>query len=316
MEFRKFNSLENTYQARVLSAIADQGIGEGDCWIVTEKVDGANFAFYFDGVNHKIASRNQFVDGTFFACQPVVDKIQPLMEKLFNPARDKQIIVYGELYGPSVQGRINYGEKGFVAFDLVVTLHDDVQFAVDKVVARAVLEHHGFPVIPLIGRFDTLNEALAVSSTFRSHLTPEDHEGDNFAEGVVIEPALPSYFRNGSRVYLKNRSPEFSEISNAKYKAPATAVATPQEIQSLLEAVVPYLTENRVNNVRSKLGDVSGHDFGKLLKLTVSDAIEDFEKDTESSVEAFAGANLGLFHKLLAKAATEPVRAVFLANKQ
>ncbi|MDN5422778.1 MAG: hypothetical protein L0G39_16725, partial [Chryseobacterium sp.] len=50
MIFKTYNSIENAYQARVIDQIRLQGFGD-EVFIVQEKVHGANFSFFTDGVN-------------------------------------------------------------------------------------------------------------------------------------------------------------------------------------------------------------------------------------------------------------------------
>lgn len=304
MEFTKFSSLENTYNAKLINMVREQF---GDkLFIVTEKIHGANFAFYYDGENLQIASRNQFVDTTFFACAQVVAACEPKIKALYKLAcaPGQLMVVYGELAGDGIQKEVEYGAKNFYAFELVIDGE-----AQSKAGAFSCFYHAGLPhpEIIYVGDFEN---ALAVKETFQSYLTPEDYDGENEAEGVVIEPVEPSFFANGKRVYLKKKTESFSE-RKAKNKAPAP-VEVPENVQELFTEVSAYLTENRVKNVISKLGEVGKADFGKVLKLTVEDAIEDFEKDTERHVGKELQASTGWLNKLLAKQATSVVRAVFL----
>lgn len=63
MEFKKFSSLENTYRQNLIDKVQYEG-KDGGAWIVTEKIHGANFSFWCDGIEVKTASRTQFVYGT------------------------------------------------------------------------------------------------------------------------------------------------------------------------------------------------------------------------------------------------------------
>lgn len=309
MEFRKFESLENTYNGKLLHYITEQGL-DIDLWMVTEKVDGANFGLYFDGEVLQTASRNQFVDGTFFACQEVVDQLANKVRKLYSTmalsGSGKLMVVYGELYGPNVQGRVNYGPKGFCGFDITI---DGVP--VDKVNAFSAMLLCDIPVAPLLF-VGSYAGALAYDHEFKSKLTPADAnpEDANICEGVVIEPVTPGYFASGKRVYLKHKTEAFSER-----KGPAKIKVEPEvpaDVQSFLEAISGYITESRVHSVISKLGEIGKGDFGKVLKLTVQDAIEDFEKETERCVGRQLGSNTSWLLKLLTKEATPVVRTVFL----
>lgn len=307
MEFRKFDSLENTYNEKMIHYVRDQLLDDGD-WIVTEKIDGANFAFYINDEKAQIASRNQFVDTTFFACGEVVSELLPAMQRLYSnmglEGSGSLMVVYGELYGPNIQGRVNYGPKGFVGFDILIDGE-----AQPKMDARTEMAAAGIPVVPrlYIGSFEG---ALAYRHAFQSFLTPDDFNEENECEGVVIEPALPTFFHSGKRVYLKHKTDAFSERKGpAKVRVEADV---PEAVSDMLQRVAPYLSESRVHSVISKLGEIGKGDFGKVLKLTVQDAIEDFEKEAEVSVGRLLSVSMGLFLKLMSKEATATVRSVFL----
>lgn len=312
MNFSKFSSLENVSNQRAMFAVLEQGISGP--WVVTEKIDGANFCFYTDGDRVWVASRTQFVDGSFFNCQDVIDRYSDAIKQFHASGGQKGILrVYGELFGPKINGRINYGNRDFVAFDLVfVPEGSDTEVHCNKLVAQDLCKWFDIPFVPLLGVYERFDDALQHTVTFRSNLTPEGHEGNNFAEGVVIEPMHAQFFANGKRVYFKNRAPEFMEIAHVKRDVPKEAVVLPEQVQKLLEDISCYLTENRVYNVASKIGELGEKDFGKLLSLVVADAREDYEKDNDVAILDIVGSAEKTLAKTLAKAATIPVRKVFL----
>ncbi|MNF53505.1 RNA ligase [compost metagenome] len=309
MEFRKFESLENTYNAKMKHYVEDQCLDTG-LWVVTEKVDGANFAFYYDGAELKIASRNQFVDGTFFACQEVVDRYKEAVIALYERILPSggEMILYGELYGPNVQGRVNYGAKNFIGFDIVANGE-----AFTKLSVFSFLRLVGIPHVPIlfIGEF---NEAWEHRHEFDSYLTPKDHPHEVFnqAEGITIEPVVPTYFESGKRVYFKHKTEAFSEMKAPKKVKVEPDV--PEDVADMLDRISPYLSESRVHSVISKIGEVGKGDFGKVLKLTVQDAMEDFEKEFEVSVGRILQGNTAWLIKLLSKEATPVVRPAFLSH--
>ena len=308
MEFRKFDSLENTYNGKYIEAARNHEASTG-LWIVTEKIDGANFGFYFDGTEHAQASRNQFVDGTFYGASPVIEEHRPKIEALYTALQEqpdlagfKELLVYGELYGPSVQGRVNYGPKDFIGFDILL---DGVPL--NKMVVVGFLMNNGIRATPVlfVGDFET---ALRYNHAFRSHMTPADHEGDNECEGVVIEPVEPAWMYNGKRIYFKHKTEAFSER-----KAPAKikeAEVVPENVAAAFEELSALLTESRVFSVLSKEGEVTGADFGRILKLTVNDAIDELNREQGREIGRELGPSMGQLMKLLSKEATATVRAV------
>lgn len=302
MEFHKFSSLENTYRQNLIDKVQYEGKDGGE-WIATEKVDGANFSFWCDGTEVKVASRTQFVDGTFFNCQAVVNLYSQGILDWCKESGSK-IVVYGELFGGNIQNRVNYGEKDFYAFDVVV---DGV--VQNKLAGADIADACGLFFVPII-HIGTLNECLSLSNTFNSLFTPEDYEEDNTSEGLVIEPVIPNWFNNGTRIYFKNKTESFSE---KKRKPKENQVFELSEVESdLLNELLEYNTEQRVSNVLSKLGVITSKDFGKILGLTTQDLLEEFTKETDQDPKLIAEDNWKSFLKFLQAEVGKTVRVEFL----
>lgn len=304
MEFIKFSSLENSYRQNLVDKVQYEG-KDGGLWIATEKLHGANFSFWCDGVDVKVASRTQFVDGTFYNCQAVINKYSDKVFSLFKalPEYTKQIVIYGELFGGNVQKEVEYGEKDFHAFDM--TIDSVVQ---TKLAQRSLCEGSGIPSSPFIAS-GTFAECLAIENTFKSTLTPEGYLEENNAEGLVIEPVIPTWFNNGSRVYFKNKTASFSE----KKAKPKNEVFELSEDESdLLNELLSYNTEQRVSNVISKIGTVTNKDFGRILGLTTQDILEEFTKETERDPKTEAEDNWKQFLKLLQADVGKTVREQFV----
>ena len=308
MQFKKFSSLENTYRTNLIEKVVEEGIPTDD-WIVTERVDGANFSFWCDGEQVKVASRNQFVDGTFYECQEVIDEIAPKI-LAFCSDYDTQIVIYGELCGDGIQKRVNYGKKSFVAFDVHCTNSNN---PVDKEFAIDLCERIGIPFVPVLFR-GSFEDCLAVNNTFKSLLTPEGYDSANIAEGVVIEPVNPAWFHNGSRVYFKNKSEKFSEKKEKQNVKVSEELNLSEASQSVLNNLTSYVTESRVVSVISKIGKVGTRDFQRILGLTAQDAIEDYEKDTDVSVKDVCGEEWKSVLKILSGLSAHIVRSEFVKH--
>lgn len=289
LEFTKFPSLENTYRQKEIDKIQSMMIK--DKWVVTEKVHGANFSFWVtkddDGViNIKCAKRSGWIeeDEKFFNYRPVLEKYKDSLEGLCKHLNTthgyKEVVVYGELFGGNIQSGMCYPEdQDFIAFDLKC---DGV--ARTKTPSFYVLNGFNIPTTPIIGFFDTLEEALEVNESFDSLLMREGFNGDDKhkeAEGVVIEPNTPVYEPNGSRVYLKKKTKRFLEKSGKptiKHKQVTTLSPVVEEV---LGRSTPYICENRFNAVVSKIGEVTIKDIGKVMGLMTQDIIVDMEKDLD-----------------------------------
>ena len=82
----------------------------------------------------------------------------------------------------------------------------------------------------------------------------------------------------------------------------------PLEAEKLYMKFSVYLTENRLHNTLSKLGNVTAKDFGKVLGLLIQDAREDFEKECGEIDKD----NWKLVQKSIGKLAGEVVRQDWL----
>ena len=306
MIFQKFSSLDNSYRQNLIDKTQYEG-KDGGLWIATEKLHGANFSFWCDGTEVKVASRTQFVDGTFYNCQAVInrysDKVLSLTKGL--AAEGQTLVIYGELFGGNIQKEVQYGEKDFRAFDIVL---GGVPQQKTKNLVNLLTES-GIPFVPVLFT-GTFKECLELSNTFQSTLTPEGYEGENISEGLVIEPLEPSWFANGSRVYFKNKTESFSEKSRQPKEKQVFELS--EEESDLLNELLKYSTEQRVSNVISKIGQVTNRDFGKILGLTVQDILEDFSKDNAYDAKAHAESNWKQFHKLLSAEVGKTVREQFV----
>lgn len=305
MEFNKFSSLENTYRGNLIDKVQYEGKDSG-LWMATEKLHGANFSFWCDGTEVKVASRTQFVDGTFYNCQAVINKYSDSVMSLFKllNGEHKELVIYGELFGGNVQKEVEYGEKDFRAFDL--TLDGVVQTKLNQ---RAWCEGVGILSAPFI-HIGTFAECLALSNTFKSTLTPEGYEPENTSEGLVIEPVEPAWFNNGSRIYFKNKTEGFSE----KKRNPKEHIVFELSFEEseLMNELLTYNTTQRVSNVISKIGQVTNKDFGKILGLTTQDLLEEFTKETEQDPKQIAENNWKAFLKLLQSEVGKEVRSQFV----
>lgn len=290
MKFVKFTSLENTYRQRVVDEIYKQGLDDGT-WIVQSKIDGANLGVYYDGKNIRIASRQQFVSDGFFNCHAVIEKYLDQIKYMGNMAlkhdsNPNYVIIRGELYGKGIQNRVYYGaDRDLCVFDIDLVTDDKVTtlpFSTLEVFERRT--YLEFPnrkplkLAPVLAIYTTFEEAFLHSPDFKSKLTPEDYDKDNWEEGIIIRPNQPKVFGNGRRVFLKHKSKYFEEKITKKRATKEPAPISNSD-QVKLEASLEYLTESRVYSAISKLGQVTHSSFGPLLKEVVSDVYKDYNED-------------------------------------
>ena len=293
-EFKKFPSLENTYQTKPIQIAEELGLDKQQ-YIVTEKVHGANFSFWMteehlpvEGIGFcstvviKCAKRSGWIedDEKFFNYRPVLEKYRDSLERLYYHLSGtygcNEVVVFGELYGGNIQSGMCYQEdQDFFAFDMKI---DDAP--VDKLAMFNDLQTYEIPCVPLLGKFDTLQEALKFNESFDSFLMRDGFNGEEKhkeAEGVVIEPVQPAWFPNGSRVYFKKKTKRFLEKGGNKIKKEPETL--PKELESILTTSFEYINESRLQSVCSKIGEVTIKDIGKVMGLMTQDILLDMQKD-------------------------------------
>ena len=322
-EFKKFPSLENTYQIKPIQIAEELGFDK-EQYIVTEKVHGANFSFWMteehlsvEGIGLcstvviKCAKRSGWIedDEKFFNYQPVLEKYRDSLERLYYHLSGthacNEVVVFGELYGGNIQSGMCYkDDQDFIAFDMKI---DGVP--VDKLAMFDDLKTYEIPCVPLLGKFETLQEALNFNESFDSLLMRKGFNGEDKhkeAEGVVIEPVIPKWFPNGSRVYFKKKTKRFLEKVGNKIPKPIETL--PKDLEGVLTQAFEYINEPRFNAVVSKIGEVTIKDIGKVMGFMTKDILEDMEKDSLIIPENKK------FMKLLQQEVQNFIRPILLQN--
>lgn len=297
MEFKKFQSIENSYRQKEVQSV--QLNFPKETFVVQEKIHGSNFSFWTDGKTVRCAKRSNFIkeNESFFGYEALLDRYEKHILYLFEELKSdnylcedlEELTIFGEIYGGTyphpdvprenvskVQGGVYYSpDVNFIAFDVKAN--------------GSYVGFKKFKTACIVGKIPfldalyegTFEECLAVGNEYPSTL-PAMHglpeiEG-NGCEGNVIRPINVLYFGNGKRVILKNKNEAFSEKKQGP-KKPKVQVDVPPEIQELQLEAVQYINDNRLRNVISKVGEVSQKDFGKLLGLLSKDVMEDLAKD-------------------------------------
>ena len=166
-------------------------------WIGTEKIDGMNLNFYYDG-NHVQAFGH--TDKSVFSPEIaawleiiITPEFESIFEQLFG---EKEAFVNGELIGPKIQSNLyNADSIKFVMFDIYCksTFTYWSQEAVTE-----IAEQMGFDRAPavMIGTLDEI--AQKVISAPASLLNPKQE-----MEGIVIRPVQELKKANGERIIYK-----------------------------------------------------------------------------------------------------------------
>jgi Rnl2 family RNA ligase len=300
MIFKTYNSIENAYQARVIDQIKLQGFGD-EVFIVQEKVHGANFSFFTDGKEIKIAKRTAFIekDEKFYNAHQMLERYRKNVIDLFEKVKTihpnlETVVIYGELFGGGykhkevelvkdtikVQKGVEYAPHNeFYAFD--IKLNGTTYLDTDLV--NQIFEETGFFYAKILFQ-GTLDEALKFPNVFDSKIPawlglPEIE--NNICEGTIVKTLKTKYFGNGSRIILKNKNEKWTEKSKMvrKDRPIQKEVRFTENAQNIWEEIQKYATANRLNNVVSKIGEFEPKMIGKVIGLFSQDILEDFEKD-------------------------------------
>jgi len=286
---------------------------EDGIWDATEKVHGTHFAITAKRYSHdddgegfilRGAKRSGFLewDEKFHNHQRITEKYAKqvegalLMVQAKNPAIDR-ITIHGEIFGgfyPGVDGSgktINTKSEDAIKVQngvyyspdndwYVFDIHDGTKY-LDTDLTTEIFKRYGFFYArPLYT--GTFEEIFGSNNTFNSTipalLGSPDHENlkENPAEGLVLKPRKTIYFPNKSRVMIKSKTFQFSErakADKAEKKLESKKQVDDPEVEAIWDALSEYITENRLNNVKSKDPKITGK---KLMGPFTEDVLDEF----------------------------------------
>ena len=226
-----------------------------------------------------------------------------------EPNRKLSLIQKGVCYTP---------EHEFYGFDIYVINDDGGRYLpVDEV--NELFDKHGFFYARTLFK-GTLGECLKYPNAFQSKIAewlgfPAIE--DNICEGIVIRPVVPVYLRNGSRVLIKSKNERFAEKKSVKKRNKLFAEPVPysEALKALIPEVEAYVTEQRLANVVSHIGEVHvPKDFGKIMGLFSKDVLEDFLKEHGGEYGCLEKSEQKLLNKELNKLSTELVKKVYMSQ--
>jgi len=306
MEFKKYNSIENSYREKEIEKIRE-AINRTEMFVVSEKIDGCNLSLISNGSDVQVAKRSCVMNGEakIYNSDIILEKYKNNVLEMANYFKEyynaKQIQIFGEHFGGMFEGKTEKGYAkiqnrveyipftDFIVFDILVTFMENNEEKTtflnwNKI--NCVCKHYGFKVAPELFK-GTFEECLEYPNTFNSKI-PEIYglksPEKNIAEGVVIKPIVDLRLRNGSRIILKNKNDKFKE--KGKSKIQKIKVQLNDTEKEFLNELTKYFEVSRIQSVLSK-GDVKldWKQFGKLSGLFFKDALEDFIKDNEKFTE-------------------------------
>lgn len=194
----------------------------GSPWEFTEKVDGTNIRIGFYKSYHGYP-RVAFGGRTDNAVIP--DRLKEYLEETFTPelfekAGLDECVLYGEGYGPKIQGGGKYREDhSFVLFDVKIGQWWLTRNNVDDIASKL-----GIDSVPTLG-YGTLYDGIELVKgnipdpyTFEPTSVETIEMRSSFmvsrwgtfeAEGIVARPAVPLFDRKGGRIITKIKSVDF-----------------------------------------------------------------------------------------------------------
>ena len=286
--FKKYPSLFNSKKNinRLLMDFTSDDLGKV---IAIEKIDGANFQINASKEGIYFCSRNQVVgkwengdiknrNNAFFNFPAAIDKLDTeFMDTLEELAQDHNIILYGELYGNTVQKRINYREKTptLSFFDIVFDGYfmAPADILRDVVINRSDCAAHYFcyrfgkHFIYYNDRFFKKNNMTLLEALEFNFPKTYDYRS---VEGIIIRPFDKTFFnKKGDIICVKKVIEAFSEIKTKQIKEGSN----PQIGIYQLE-FKELLNQNRVSSYISKVGKIT--DIGKAITDIMEDAKKDF----------------------------------------
>ena len=160
MEFKKYNSIENSYQDKFINAIINHTYDSYE-YIVQEKVHGANLSFITDGKMITMAKRTEIIteDEDFYNSKELLENYRNRILSLFSEVSEifhaTSLTIFGEIFGGGyphkdvpkiesaklVQDGIYYcNHNEFYVFDILINNNQYL----NTDVANSLFEKHKF----------------------------------------------------------------------------------------------------------------------------------------------------------------------------
>lgn len=330
--FEKYSSLENHYNGKFIEKIRNAGFDVTEPWVAREKIHGTNFSIIIERDAVTCAKRTgPILSGEdFFGYEIVLKKYNDSIKAVQHTIKEgSSMQIFGEFAGGGIQKGVDYGEKDFYVFDILVKTAEGTNQFVDDYMVEQICNTFWFKMAPLLGRgkFDDLaklpNDLLSVVNKYNECLTDEPEslrhvnrcefkaipapEDKTPAEGYVLKPCYPKFFPNGSRVAIKCKNSKFSEKSKSDKPIKPKVELTEQDNKVYFD-FESYINVNRINNVVSKIGKPGPKDFGKVMGLTVKDLLEEAERE---GIVLGAADNPDLVKKAIIKTTQDVLRHVW-----
>lgn len=314
MTFKAYHSIKNMKSDRFFNDIVR--VSAGTKFIVTEKIHGTNFSVIItkDGINFAKRTSILEADESFFGFQLVMKPLMPIFNRIKESGRE--LTIFGELAGGSIQRGTEYGDKHFYVFDI---LENNEFLNADETVEFT--KEMGLLHVPVVGIID-FKDVVDLNPNFKTLIPqllakpdgdieynmvyPED-KSEILAEGFVIKPVKTTNLHDNSRIILKLKSEQHSECKPARNKSLKIKEKLSENDLELLGRVDMYLNENRINSAVSKLGEPTFTFFSAYLNEIKRDILNDVTEDGINIVNE--ADNPSLIYSELVRNITDALRA-------
>ena len=174
-------------------------------WVFTEKVDGTNIRVHWDGHKVEFGGRTDKAQ----IPGPLLSKLNEMFmtteaEELFEQVwGDKDVILFGEGYGPKIQNGGEYrSDVSFILFDVLVGDNYQEREWVEK-----TAQMFNIDVVPIV-LTGTIQDGI---DYVMKH--PRSTMGTAMMEGVVGRPMIELRDRRGERVIVKIKWEDFKHFA-------------------------------------------------------------------------------------------------------
>ena len=174
-------------------------------WLFTEKVDGTNIRIHWNGHKVEFGGRTDKAQ----IPGPLLNKLNEMFmtteaEELFEQTwGDKDVILFGEGYGPKIQNGGDYRpDVSFILFDVLVGDNYQEREWVEK-----TAQMFNIDVVPIV-LTGTIQDGI---DYVMKH--PRSTMGTAMMEGVVGRPMIELRDRRGERVIVKIKWEDFKHFA-------------------------------------------------------------------------------------------------------
>lgn len=299
--FTKYSSISNISIKELEKVLKSEYVDKK--WYVTEKIHGSNLSIVVDRNEEKIAKRTSIIGNTdnFFNVSKKEDILKSYGRKIFEEIKNtitdidvNYISIFGEWYGGYYPHKDVTPIPGIKRIQKGIAYSNDIHFTPFDILVNGEIflnKEETFNLFHNIGQDNdiilldilfegTLKECFNYDINFNSTIPSKTGMPElepNLVEGIVIKYSGRREKKTLENKSFKKKNQKFSERQKVKKHNP-TKELKPEELQ-YIDFCKSCVTMNRVQNVISKMGDVSFKEFGNIMKNTVEDIHEEAKNE-------------------------------------